>query len=195
MFLDEHSRLGTTILELRNQVLDNPTKFLDDYLNDFYSPISLKLNEKIILGVLHWYFPEEIKFLFNLWLDENWGGEFKEIKAQLLHSKDFALGYLLVSDRFNEFDFFGNLLTQKILDRFCHFKFKKKKKRKLGIIPINFCDYKDKGSKPPDCNPEPVYDYRKLRTVDEQLELEIELNVKIDRLRLLIITRLEQEIS
>lgn len=70
----------------------------------------LKLDEKIALGVISWYAPEELKWLIQFWIQENWGGEHHEVKDIILTSKSLALGYLLVQDRFNDSDFFGNHL-------------------------------------------------------------------------------------
>lgn len=190
------------IKELRNHVLINPTKeedWIPEISNCLRSKVSLKLDEKILLGAIHWYFDENVRFLFNLWLDENWGGEFKEVKSVILSSKTNALGYLLVSDRFNEFDFFGNLLTSRVLKRLSHFSLRGPKRsnqiRKSGIKYPNFCDYKDKGSKRPDHNPEPLYNFRKLRSVEEQMLIEAELGLKTDQLFFLVEERLKKEIS
>jgi hypothetical protein len=73
--------------------------------------LSLRITDKILLGVLHWYFPAELRCLFNLWLEQHWGLEFKEVKDILLTSKKTSLGYLLVQDRWNNSDFYGNVLV------------------------------------------------------------------------------------
>lgn len=108
--------LSEEIQRLRTHLSDSPTQLYRYYQFDFsnlFCGRNLKLDEKIILGVLHWYFHDEIRFVFNLWLEENWGADFVEIRDVILDSKETALGYLLINDRWNNHDFFGNILVQK----------------------------------------------------------------------------------
>jgi hypothetical protein len=135
-----------------------------------------------MMGVLHWYFPEEIRCLVNLALSENWGGDFEEIKEVLLTSKETALAYLIIQDRFNEYDFYGNLLTEKInLLLSGHLKILKNKHSMKGIVFINRSEYKDKGSGYKYSN-SPIYDYRKLLTVAQQIEREELKRQKVEQL-------------
>lgn len=169
-FVDECPQLLEKIKELRDLVLVNPTKNNKYDLTGLTWNSNFELNEKILLGILHWYFPEELRFTFNLELDRIWGNDYIEYKVILI-SKKVALGFLLVQDRWNEFDFFGNILKAKTLRKFWSLRFKISDSQKTGKFrKLNFCDYKDKGSKPPDHQREPVYNYRKLLTV-EDLEL------------------------
>lgn len=72
----------------------------------------LTLDEKISLGVISWFTPETIRWTLQFWIIENWGGEYKEVKDIILTSKNLALGYLIVQNRFSSSDFFGNILRK-----------------------------------------------------------------------------------
>lgn len=197
-FLMSQSEFQKRVSWLKNQVLVSPTMEIQKY--DFTKlvwPRGLSLNERIFIGVFSWYLPEEVRFAFHFALEENWGGDFKEVKEVLLLSKRTALGYLLVQDRFNEFDLFGNILSKNstILRNFRLVRFQEIKQSRKGIKRINFCDYKDKGSCRPDSNPEPVYDYRKLLTVDQLIERELALQAAVEALLSEIEVRLKAEIA
>lgn len=164
--------------------------------NDIYEPNGIyypvrTLTEKILLGVLQWYMPRELGVLTNLWLDEHWGAEFKEIKVVLNSSKDTALGYLLVSDRWNERDFFGNVLCERQMRNICRLSFRKRKTSRPKRL-VRRRGYNDKGTlRLP--HRSLGYDYRKLKTVEQILQEEVELQQRIDQLSDLIFDRLEQE--
>jgi hypothetical protein len=92
----------------------NPTLLKGEELNLFtgLKTEGTKLKEKILLALFSWYAPKEIGVLLNLRLCEIWGEERRDLKETLLDSKLFALGALLVQDKWNENDFFGNILTE-----------------------------------------------------------------------------------
>jgi hypothetical protein len=77
-----------------------------------------KLSEKITLAVISWYFPEEIRFLIHLELEETWGAECQEVKEVLLTSRDYALTWLIRCSSWNESDFFGNYLNNSFVRLF-----------------------------------------------------------------------------
>ena len=139
------------------------------------------LDEKILLGVFQWFTDSVIGCYINLWLEENWGGDQREVKEALNDSKDSALGYLLVSDRWNDRDFFGNFLKEARFDFYRRSFVLKAKKSKPKMVQRRR-GYNDHGTLPSRTNPEPVYDYTKLRTVQQQLEVEVELDLKISNL-------------
>lgn len=158
--------------------------------NGLYLP-NLNIEEKILLGVLQWYMPEDLSVLMNLWLEEHWGGEFKEIRDVLLSSKDTALGYILVSDRWNERDFYGNVLKKERVRKILRYRFRKRVTRK-PTKKVWRRGYNDKGNlRLP--HEVPGYDYRKFRTVQEQMAIVEEQQKKFEDLLLLILERLEQE--
>lgn len=152
---------------------------------------NLDLTEKILLGVFQWYMPKELGCLINLWLGEHWGGEFKEIKAVLLNSKSSAIGYLLISDRWSNRDFYGNILKKNRVMKFCKIRIRHRKnsrpRRKVWRR-----GYNDKGSlRLP--HESISYDYRKLKTVSQKLEEEEILTQKTEQLFFEISMRYQEE--
>jgi len=154
---------------LRDAVIDNSMR-----LDSFFFVNDLKLNlkkqkEKILVGVLSWYSPEEIRPLINIWIDENWGAENCEIKTCILTSKESALGFLLVQKFWSERDFFGNIMIKDYLRNFlsCHLRrrFDDQPKRK-----IRRRGYNDKGTLRPK-HISPIYDHSKFKSI-YQVELE-----------------------
>lgn len=175
--------------KLRSAVVDSSNL---EYL--LFEPNGLQfrcrtIEEKILLGIFQWFAEPELRCLINLWLEENWGGEHKEIIEVINNSKDTALGYLLVSDRWNDRDFFGNILKT---EKFLYFKrsFIRRVNHAAPKRKIRRRGYDDKGTLPSRTNPEPVFDYRKLQTVTEQMNRVAELQEKIHRLYDLIWDRL-----
>lgn len=119
---------------LRQLVLDSPTQFSRIVLD--YDPTRLilkvrKVSEKITMAIVSWYLPEEIRFLIQLELSENWGGESKEVKEVLLTSKDYALTWLMKISDWNESDFFGNYLNKSFVRLFNLTDFRKISKVKV----------------------------------------------------------------
>ena len=129
------TKLLKKCIDLRKQVLQDSKQPTDDYFWDkgsFVKPKSFKLKEKLMLALIHWYFPEEIKFTINLFLEETWGNERRELKEVLLSSKRSALTWFIIQNEFNERDFFGNYLVLNNFRNFLNLKFKKiTKKRNL----------------------------------------------------------------
>lgn len=193
-FVEENEQVACKVKELRDLVLTNPKK------NNFYDITSLtwktgkmKLTEKILLGVLHWYFPEELRFTFHLELERIWGSDFKEIREVLLTSKKTALGFLLIQDRWDERAFLG-FLNERSLRTFLTVKFRITDSQKTGKFKkLNFRDYKDKGSKPPEHHREPVYNFRKLLSEEDLFLRRMDLESRIKDLLIQIEDRLKME--
>lgn len=115
-------------IDLSKAVFRDPNHHSREFLVDpttFQNPDRFNLKEKIILGILHWYCSEEIRFLINLWLDANWGKERLDIKDVVLNSKRTALGWLKVQDEFGDRDFFGNYLQKSLINPFLRLKLRK----------------------------------------------------------------------
>lgn len=198
------TQLGSLTKELRLLVLDVPKHQESELpLYDLTKirleseVIKLKLKEKILLGVLLWYFPEEIKSTIWLWLDEHWGPNEKEVKEVILTSKSWALGYLLVQDKWSDRDFFGNILSRNTIKFLLRFerdpksffvKFSNKKVKKY----TGWCrGHQDVRRNPLSVNPnEYITD-----TLAQKLRLEAELQFlqKLSFLREKVVKRLEQE--
>jgi len=98
---------------LTAKVSMNPNLQKGVELNFFRFRGNLSLRDKLFLGVLVWYIPDEIRVLAQLWLEEHWGGERKEWIAVLTTSKLTALGLLLVQDELGDNDVWGNYLTER----------------------------------------------------------------------------------
>lgn len=100
---------------LRTKLLDSPTQYSEFSKIDF---TRLKLNrflkvrQKIGLAVMSWYMPKEIQVLLQLELREYWGADYLEVMEVLLTSKQFCLTWVLRCSRWNENDFFGNVLNR-----------------------------------------------------------------------------------
>lgn len=189
--LDRCEVLRRTVVDISN--LENDNLFIP---NGLEFPLTLKLNQKILLGALQWYMPKELGALTNLWLEENWGGEFLEIKAVLLTSKTSALGYLLVSDRWSTRDFFGNILTERTVKYFSFNKVRIKRRpdpRRVKRL-VRRRGYNDKGhlTLPHQSH---KYDYKKLKTVVQCLEEEDLLRQKVEQLLQKIEFRITEEQS
>lgn len=69
-----------------------------------------KFTEMVKLICFHWYFPEEIRWLFKLWIEDNIIAEYSEVLTVMLTSKDVSLGYLLIQDLWSDRDLWGNIL-------------------------------------------------------------------------------------
>jgi hypothetical protein len=85
---------------------------------------------------MSWYFPEEIRILFQLNLKEHWDGTdpFNVEKEILLDNKELCLAWCLNKAEWSESDFFGNVLNVKevqgLLNRVQFLKVSRKKVRK-----------------------------------------------------------------
>lgn len=102
-----------TTENLRNFISDSPKQYEDVFQHFDLTKLMIKtdkLNHKLGLAILSWYFPVEIRFLVQLQLESNWGTESREVKEILLTSKDLALAWLIRCSDWTENDFFGNII-------------------------------------------------------------------------------------
>lgn len=119
---------------LGNYLTDSPTQYLESSRQFDVTSLRVpkKLKDKYVLALLSWYLPEEIGILIRLSLEENWGVESAEVGTIVLNSKEFALAWFIIQDRFNENDFFGNYLTE---ERVAHISkilaFKRESRRRV----------------------------------------------------------------
>lgn len=118
---------------LRRFLLDSPTQYSDVFqyfdLTSFHLKVT-KLNQKIGLAIMSWYMNDEIRILFQMFLKENWGAESKVLGEILLNSKDFCLSWLIIQDKWNESDFFGNVLNRKLSFLWSQCSFKRMSQKK-----------------------------------------------------------------
>lgn len=184
---------------LRNQVSDNSKWEQNIDLTSLRLPDRAKRPYELIkLGILHWYFPEELRWLFRFWLEENWKGQFLEEKEVILTSKEMALGYLLIQSKWSDRDLWGNVLTKKFL---LWFKCKGKNppvrfKSKTGKVKrtVRHRGYRDKGSKRPD-HLSVLVDISRLRTEEEQELAEVEFRIRVNQLINQIQLELSRQVS
>lgn len=106
--------LSTTVTDITTQYADYLTTTLLDFTSVNFK--SKSQDFLLCLGVIHWWFPEEISFLINLWLEENTKEQILVDMEIILSSKNNALGWLLVQDRWNGNDFFGILNSKAFLE-------------------------------------------------------------------------------
>jgi hypothetical protein len=100
-------------LTLIDNLLDSPTYQTEYDLTRLVIP-TRKTKDLIGLAVMSWYMSEEIKVLLQLELRSVWPAESWEVGEVLLTSKEFMLAWLIIQDRWNEHDFFGNVLDKRL---------------------------------------------------------------------------------
>lgn len=101
---------------LRKFLSDSPTQYLDVFRHFDLTTIRIgtrKRRDLQRLALLSWYFPEEIRILVQLNLEEHWQESdlFNIERSVLLTSKHVCLAWFLREWRGNECDFFGNVLN------------------------------------------------------------------------------------
>jgi hypothetical protein len=139
---------------LGNYVSDSPTQYPDTTapLDVTTLRIPRKLKDKLLLALLSWYVDEVVGFLIRLNLEENWGAELKEVGQIVLTSKEFALAWFIIQDKWNEFDFFGNILCEErvqFISDFLEFKkMSRKKVKKYTGYCRGYRDSNHQGQKP-----------------------------------------------
>lgn len=97
---------------LRNHVVDNPNFPADERQ---LSLCRMNLKEIITMGVIHWYFPEEIQVLINLELEKklkHFSLEDQFLISQFLNSKYEMIRFLTETRLFHTRDFFGNYINK-----------------------------------------------------------------------------------
>lgn len=97
---------------------DSPTQYQDVFLHYDLTRIHFGTSRRRDLqrlSILSWYFPEEIRILFQLNLKEHWDqtDKFCVEKEILLSTKEFCLAWCLWESGWTENDFFGNVLNRK----------------------------------------------------------------------------------
>jgi hypothetical protein len=103
---------------LRQLLLDSPKQDLSYFQRFDVTKFVFKDKSKrslIRLAILSWYFPEEIRVLFQLNLKEIWTKQdrFCVEKEVLLSSKTICLAWILHESGWKERDFFGNILNER----------------------------------------------------------------------------------
>lgn len=128
------SELSETTENLRQLVLDSPTQLTRTVMKLDLTKLQLKFSKErdfICLAILSWYFPEEIRFLFQMELEDTWKTQSREVKEVLLTSKDYALTWLICESHWNESDFFGNVMNKSFAKLFRLTEFKRISQKKV----------------------------------------------------------------
>lgn len=68
--------------------------------------------EMLKLILVHWYFPEEVRWLTRLWIEDNLIAEYQEVLTVMLTSKEISIGYILIQDQWTDRDLWGNILQR-----------------------------------------------------------------------------------
>jgi hypothetical protein len=102
---------------LRKFLSDSPTQYQDVFRHFDLTTILIRTKRRRDLqrlALLSWYFPEEIRILVQLNLEEHWQEQdlFNIERSVLLTSKQVCLAWFLREWRGNENDFFGNVLNR-----------------------------------------------------------------------------------
>lgn len=187
---------GTEELNLLTvEVSMSPTLRKGAELNFFRFRGSLTLREKLFLGIIFWYIPDEIRVLAQIELERIWGGERREWLAVLNTSKVTALGLLLVQDELGDNDVWGNYLKEKFFKRlFSKFPKKLWYLRKKARPLVRRRGHRDSTGGREYHGPNRL-DFNKVITEEEYLLKEEELDRKIHDLRKIIENRLASEFT
>lgn len=149
---------------LTDRVVDSSNLGTDVYEPNGVRFTARTLIEKVLLGLLQYYVAEELRVLINLWLEENWGTANLELKHCVLTSKELALGAILEQDKWNERDFYGNVLKQHNLEFLSRTQVRKRPSHGPKRA-VRRRGYNDHGSMRLPHESEPGYDHRKLLSV------------------------------
>lgn len=172
--------LSETTESLRNQVLDSPTQLSKVAMSMDLTKLCHKFtkeHEFETLAIVSWYFPEEIRILFQLELSENWRGQSVGVKEILLTSKDYALTWLLRVSKWNESDFFGNYLNKSFVKKFGLTEFAKVSKKHVKRYSGYCRGYQDTNRGAPSCLGREHWAKSTLLE-EEQRQLVLEMTIK-----------------
>jgi hypothetical protein len=111
---------------LRNHVVDNPN-FLE---GDWYIKIpQWNLKNLLRIAIIHWYMPEEIRYMLHLDLQEkkkHYSLQDQILISQFLISKERMILFLKETQMWHSRDFFGNILGKDCNNLVEKLRFKKR---------------------------------------------------------------------
>lgn len=185
------SELSETTENLRQLVLDSPTQLTRTVM--VYDPTRIqtkfsKERDFICLAILSWYFPEEIRFLFQMELEDTWKTQSREVKEVLLTSKDYALTWLICESQWNESDFFGNVMNKSFAKLFRLTEFKKNSRRKVPRYSGYCRGYQDTNRGVPSS-------LRKEHWAKSSVEEEIQRQVEFEKRRSYLIWNIQVDLE
>lgn len=164
---------------LRNHVVDNSNLDADPYY--FRMPDS-KLITLIRFSILHWFAPEEIKFMLKEDINERkkyFSYSDKYLLSLLLASKTEMLIFLIETNLWHERDFRGNILVKDIR-KLPRLKLRKRQIKKVKY-PQRKRGYHDHGSRVLAHKWLPKHDHSLTKL---QNQIELERKTQIDTLHL-----------
>lgn len=107
--------LSPRVESLRQSLSDSPTQLNRTVLQVDFTRLNLKWFKKEkdlrTLALVSWYLPKEIQILLQMELQDHWTDQ-SGVKEVLLTSRWFALTWFMRVSKWNESDFFGNLLNK-----------------------------------------------------------------------------------
>lgn len=178
----------------RNQVFRTTKHETENFHRVFelVGPRRLKLKECYILGILHWYFPDEIRYLVNLYLYENWTEHDLVEKEVILSSKKNMLGWIHTQEKFTMKHIFSGIIHKQNLKSVNKLKIKsylrssgaeKSDKRYSG-----WCrGPKDKGSTSSADfeNVRQINDYKNIiKSIEDELEFKLLLEQALEKIKI-----------
>lgn len=154
---------------LRRKLSDSPTQE-SDWTYDFTRLVIKERRSTSLIGLalLSWYMTDEMRALLQLELEskrvEGYSYELMEI---LLNSKEFALSWLILQEKWNEFDLFGNVLDRRLARAWSQVDFAKKSTRKVRRYTGYCRGYRESSRRAP--SPLPL-ELRAKLTVEEEFQ-------------------------
>jgi hypothetical protein len=143
---------------LSTSALDNSNRFKRDWENSFILK-DRSLCTLTILGIFSWYIPEEFGVLLRLDLEEKVkNNEDLFFLRLLLKSKVHCLNFLLDTKLWHTRDFFGNIFTEKNIQKALKSVRPRFRKTSEPTKLVYRRGYKDKGSRRKDVNPNAFID-------------------------------------
>jgi hypothetical protein len=111
---------------LRQILSDSPTQNLEYLITKFdLTKIVIKSRKRQDfqrLAILSWYFPEEVRILVQLQLQDSWkADDFNVEKEILLSSKELCLAWIISESGWTESTFFGNVLNKRQVERIVNY--------------------------------------------------------------------------
>jgi hypothetical protein len=107
---------------LRQLLSDSPSQELEYLLKNFDLTKlvirSRKRQDLIRIAILSWYFPEEIRILVQLQLQDTWKTDDSNVEKEiLLSSKELCLAWIITESGWTRQSFFGNILNRNVVQR------------------------------------------------------------------------------
>jgi len=183
--------LSETTENLRQLVLDSPTQLTRTVMRLDLTKLQLKFSKErdfICLAILSWYFPEEIRFLFQMELEDTWKTQSREVKEVLLTSKDYALTWLICESHWNESDFFGNVMNKSFAKLFRLTEFKRISQKKVPRYSGYCRGYQDTNRGVPSS-------LRKEHWAKSSVEEEIQRQVEFEKRRSYLIWNIQVDLE